>query len=583
MTFRSALIPVLLLFSFHLSAQAPEIWKTPFEKDDNQTAEFPEVVEYFQQMAKSYSSLEYQEWGQTDAGHPLPFVILSPSGVFDPEQLRAENKLVLFINNAIHPGEPCGVDATMMLIRDYLTGTLQDGFPEDLVLITIPYYNVGGGLNRSATFRANQNGPSSQGFRGNSKNLDLNRDFIKCDSRNAQTFNQIISHWQPDIVVDTHTSNGADYTYTMTLIPTQPDKLAPSLSVYMQDQLLPDLYQRMAKRNWEMCPYVYARGTPDKGIFGFLDSPRYSTGYTSLHHAIGFTTEAHMLKPFADRVQSTYVFLEELIQLADRDRKSILEARARARQASARQKVFPIDWTIDQDNPDTILFKGFTAGYKPSRVHGMERLYYDQSAPYEKPIPYFSRYYATDSVEAPIAYIIPQAYQEVIDRLQWNGVKMDTLKEKKTLEVEMYYIEDYGTTESAYEGHYLHYNVALRKELQKQTYYPGDRVVYVNQPTNRHIVETLEPQAPDSYFCWNFFDGILMQKEYFSAYVFEDFAATFLQSQPELQAELEKRKKEDEEFAKSARAQLDFIYRNSPYYEPTHNRYPVGRLVNDKL
>jgi hypothetical protein len=57
MTFRSALIPLLLIFSFHLHAQAPEIWKTPFEKDDNQTAEFPEVVEYFQQMAKSYSSL----------------------------------------------------------------------------------------------------------------------------------------------------------------------------------------------------------------------------------------------------------------------------------------------------------------------------------------------------------------------------------------------------------------------------------------------------------------------------------------------------------------------------------------------
>jgi hypothetical protein len=70
-----------------------------------------------------------------------------------------------------------------------------------------------------------------------------------------------------------------------------------------------------------------------------------------------------------------------------------------------------------------------------------------------------------------------------------------------------------------------------------------------------------------------------MQKEYFSSYVFEDIAADILDNNKELRKELDKKKREDEKFANSARAQLDFVYKNSPYYEPTHKLYPVGRLL----
>ncbi|MCB0551790.1 MAG: hypothetical protein KDD19_29765, partial [Phaeodactylibacter sp.] len=95
---------------------------------------------------------------------------------------------------------------------------------------------------------------------------------------------------------------------------------------------------------------------------------------------------------------------------------------------------------------------------------------------------------------------------------------------------------------------------------------------------NRYIMETLEPKGADSFFAWNFFDGILMQKEYFDGYIFEETAAEMLRNDPVLQQALEQKRQEDEQFAQSARAQLDFIYKQSPYYEPAHKRYPVGRL-----
>ena len=115
--------------------------------------------------------------------------------------------------------------------------------------------------------------------------------------------------------------------------------------------------------------------------------------------------------------------------------------------------------------------------------------------------------------------------------------------------------------------------------IQTWNYHKGDYIIFVNQTANRYIVETLEPQGPDSFFAWNFFDGILMQKEYFSSYVFEDRAAEILANNPDLKAELEKKKQEDEKLAKSARAQLNFVYENSPHHEPTYRLYPVGKTA----
>ncbi|MFT4667255.1 MAG: hypothetical protein ACI9XB_004224, partial [Gammaproteobacteria bacterium] len=198
-----------------------------------------------------------------------------------------------------------------------------------------------------------------------------------------------------------------------------------------------------------------------------------------------------------------------------------------------------------------------------------------------KDIPYYKTYKSTKNIKRPMAYIIPQGYQEIIERLEWNGVKTYRLTEDFETKVELYRIKEFKTGEQPYEGHYLHRNVTIDTFQTEWPYYKGDYIVFVNQPANRYIVETLEPQGPDSFFAWNFFDGILQQKEYFSSYVFEDLAAAYLKENPALQAELDAKKATDLDFANNASAQLYFIYKNSPHYERTHRVYPVGRFVFD--
>jgi len=566
--FMSKIISVVFLVFTYLSV---------FSQEDiylkNETYTFEGVVDVFKELAKKYpKNAEFTEVGQSDYGLPIPLFIMSEDGKFSREELK--NKTVILINNAIHPGEPCGVDACVKLSRELL----KKGLPKNVIIAIIPIYNVGGAHNRNCCSRANQNGPIEYGFRGNAKNLDLNRDMIKADSENTKAFYTIFHFLKPTIFVDTHTSNGADYQHSMTLITSQLNKMNPILADFTRTKLNPYLFGEMADANYPMVPYMNTvNETPDDGIIDYLETPRYTTGYTNLFNTIGYVTEAHMLKPYPVRVEATYTFLDRIIKFMDQHATELAMTRESATTAAQKQTYLHLNWTLDTTHFDTLLFKGFAARYKKSDVTGNERLYYDRNGPYEKYIRYYNRYIPTDSARVPTFYIIPRQWTAVISLLRQNQVEMHYLGTQAPIPVETYEILDYTSRNSPYEGHYLHSNIKTKTHQHSTTFQTGSFIVPVRNENIRFIMETLEPRAVDSYFAWNYFDAILQQKEWFSAYVFEDEAAEILKNNAELRTEFEHLKETDSSFAKSDFAQLYFIYKNSPNYESTANRYPIAR------
>jgi len=156
---------------------------------------------------------------------------------------------------------------------------------------------------------------------------------------------------------------------------------------------------------------------------------------------------------------------------------------------------------------------------------------------------------------------------------------MKTIENDTVIEVETYHIKDYKTYTNPYEGHYPHYNTEVTKTGQKIGFQKGDIIVQTNQPAFRYLLETLEPEAVDSFFNWNFFDTILQQKEGFSAYVFEDEAKVLLANNPEWETAFLALKAKDTAFANSASKQLHWIYEKSDHYEKAHLRYPVFRIL----
>ena len=557
----------------------PEIdFTTVFEKSEGlETATYHETIQYYKDLADRYSEISIREIGDTDSGKPLHIVTLNMNGSSDNFEDLHQNNRILFINNGIHPGESDGIDATMMLYRDLVQGKIEA--PKNTVIVTIPIYNVGGSLNRNSTTRTNQNGPKEYGFRGNARNYDLNRDFIKADTKNARTFAQIFHLVQPDVFIDNHVSNGADYQYTLTHLFTQHNKLGGDMGNYIHTKLMPQLEQKLEAKSWDITPYVNLfNRIPESGFTQFLDSPRYSTGYTTLFNTFGMMIETHMLKTYKQRVEGTYELMKSMIEITEEQGDNIATLRKEQSNLWSAGKSYPLTWTVDTTKTTTLNFKGYEGEMIPSELTGAKRLKYDQSKPFTKDITYQNYYRAMDSVVIPKAYVIPQGWHNVIDLLTLNNVEFTKLKNDTTFTVESYKIANYETRKSPYEGHYAHYNTKVKSSAEKLSFKKGDYLISTDQKALRYLLETLEPTAPDSFFNLNFFDTILQQKEGFSPYVWEDKAQQFLKENPKLQIEYNVKISYDEDFANNWYAQLDWIYKQSKHYEKSHLQYPVYRL-----
>jgi hypothetical protein len=352
------------------------------------------------------------------------------------------------------------------------------------------------------------------------------------------------------------------------------------MGAFMNQQFEPGLYSLMKKRGYDLIPYVNAFGdTPESGWPEFLEGPRYSSGYASLWNCFAFVPETHMLKPYPQRVEATYALMESFVQLASEKGSEIKGLIRQTYQQQQQATSFPLQWKLNREKWSDLQFKGYEAGKKPSGISSLPRLYYDRSKPFEKTVRFFNHYEVAQEAAKPAAYILPQGWWKVAELLQLNRVTMIPLAKDTSFEVEFYKIDQFTPSNRAFEGHHLNTNVKLSSHKEKVQFRKGDWYIPMNQRANRFLMEVLEPQGMDSYFTWNFFDPILGQKEGFSSYVFEDTAEKYLKEHPELQKALEAKKAADTSFAKSAGQQLDFIFKNSPYYEPGHNRYPVYRVL----
>ncbi|MGZ5283343.1 MAG: M14 family metallopeptidase, partial [Bacteroidia bacterium] len=443
MNFATVLL-LVLSFLLPITHAEPDL-RTPYEKGNkNQTATYKQTMEYYKLLDETFTEVKMIEYGLTDAGKPLNLVIVSKSGDYDPETIRYKNLRIVLVNNAIHAGEPEGVDASMMLVRNLVQKKELSKYLDKLVFCVIPMYNIDGALNRGCCSRANQNGPEEYGFRGNGQNLDLNRDFVKCDSKNARSFTQLFREWQPDMFLDNHTSNGADYQYTLTYIANHPNALPQKLSNYLHKELIPAMQKSTEKDGFPMSPYVETlTDIPDSGLVGFVSPPRFSTGYASLYNTLSFTVETHMWKPFSKRVDATYSFMKHILDKVYMDSDKIAQLRKEANQ-SIFSSSHILNWTFDATRYDWINFKGYEAKYKPSEVSGQKRLYYDRNAPYEKKIKFYNYSKPGTEVKVPDYYIIPQTWWKVIDLLKLNAVQMTQLESDKVVKgANMYYIEGF--------------------------------------------------------------------------------------------------------------------------------------------
>ncbi|WP_372947321.1 M14 family zinc carboxypeptidase [Mariniphaga sp.] len=571
----------LMLAVILVAAQNQPLLKLRYE--ENYTPTYDEVIEMYQKLDSHFENAVLLEKGLTDCGKPLHLFVINNSPEFDEAKIREQRKAVLLINNGIHPGEPAGIDASLQFADDILRN--KDGMAEILenaVIIIIPVYSIGGHLNRSAYNRSGQTTPFETGFRGNYANLDLNRDFTKADSENARSFYKIFTEWNPDVFLDTHTTNGSDHQYSITLVQPPSARFPKKMETYLEQTFIPALYREMKKGKYELIPYVdYFYHDPKHGIARSLEGPRYSSGFASMFHTIGMMTENEIYKAYPDRVKSCYQFIQMLAEYTSEKSSEIQKIRVESIRESMELTEYPIGFEMDSTKFQMIEFKGYEAvDDQISQVTGLPRFGYDLSQPYTTTIKYLDSWIPAETVEVPEFYILPQNYRDVIERLDLLNIQYSRLQNDSLVEVTVDYIEEFTSPPQPYNGHFYHSSVVTRNELQKMQYYKGDLLIPVRQEKIKYLLEMFEPKAVDSFFRWNFFDNILDQREYFSSYGFEENALKYLEEHPDFKARFLEARQKNSVLATNHRAQLAWIYNNSEWLEKSWKRYPVGRIFN---
>lgn len=544
----------------------------------NQTYTYPEIILTYQALEAKYATYcKLTNVGTSDGGRPIHLFVIDSDGEFTAKGIRDRGKRVLFILNGIHAGEPDGIDASVEFAEDLVLDSELRRLLAHVTVVIVPVYNPDGMLQRGNT-RVNQNGPEESGFRANARNLDLNRDCLKEDSKNAQALARLLNEWKPEFFIDTHVSNGADYRYVMTLIPTAPDKMEEAQKLYMMNELVPKIKEYMKLTGFEPAPYINMRKEiPDSGILVFNDSPRYTTGFAALFGSIGFTTETHMLKPFPDRVKATKTFITVLFKELGANYDKIHNLKQQAAYSVKKSEGFFLNYENDLSRFEKIPFKGYEAEYIPSEVTaGAMRLFYNQKRPFDRDIAYYPYLRGKNFTTKPDYYLVPQAWSEIIEKLKLSGVELDELENDSTFTAEAYIVEDYKGP-NLYEGHGVVSPIKIRTEKRKVKGVAGDVLVKMGTEKDKFVMAALEPMSKDSYFQWGFFNSILERKEYFSNYVFEDLAADMLKKDPKLKAEM------DEYFSRNSdlntpQNRLEYIYRRSTFADPNLGLYPIFRL-----
>ena len=570
-----------------LSLSAQEIsWTTPFEASMGlQTATYAEVIEYSKRIAETSPQVTYEVIGISAGGYEIPILIINKTGLSTPADVRASGDVVMLIEGGIHPGEAEGTDAILMLMLDIVITKEYESLLNNVTFIFLPVFNVDG-LNRFGPYnRINQNGPEEMGWRANSQNLNLNRDFLKADTPEMHAWLKMFSTWLPDFFIDCHTTDGADYQYVLTYAMEVFGTMDPMLTRWQKREFLPYVQGKMDISNHLMFPYVSFRRwhDPQSGLRSGPAPPRLSQGYTAIQNRPGLLIETHMLKPHKDRTEATYALLVYSAEFLNRNPeklKLILKvADETTANAAFRDRPYPIRWTRDDSDSVMVEFKGVEYDIIESDLTGGKWFQYHPEKPVTFELPWFNRSVPSVLVDLPEAYIIPQQWYEVIYRLALHGVEINYLLEDTDIWVEQYRFSDPKWGRGPYEGRFTMNNIEYEAFRDTVSFLKGSAIVDMNQRTAMVIANILEPKAPDSYVYWGFFSAIFEQKEYSETYVMEELAREMIEADPELQAEFEKKKEEDPDFSKSQWGMLNWFYAKTPYWDEKKNLYPVGKIL----
>lgn len=584
--FRENILSVLLIIcSLNLFAQKANLFSLPIDDDPNKSLTYEQIMKLSHDLALKYSNnIKFTFLGLSEQNDTIPALIIYKDNANNPTEIAMQNKSTLMIQAGIHAGEPDGIDAGFMLIRTLLSDSNYLNLLNKVTIIFIPVFNVDGLKLLSPYHRINQNGPELQGWRANAHNLNLNRDFMKASSAEMKYWLQFYYYWNPDLFIDCHTTDGADYQYVMTFDMQLPPFMSSNFNNFFKTEFIPYFTYEMDKKGFLSTQYVAFRNwfSPESGLATSLYSPMLSHGYPLLNNRPALLLETHMLKPYKQRVLATHQALLIVLEWMNDNTnilKNILSKEDEFSLSRAKPNIpFPIKYKL-ADHKSKKVLKGYEMHKVTSPITGLSYYTYDNTKPMDVTLDFWDSIEVPNNAILPFGYILGPEWKHLIEILKLHQISFITFSEEMNLKVQYSYLTNLEFDNTIFEGTFRPiFSYQIRDTLLK---FPiGSYFIPIHQKAWKSIVYLLEPESSVGFMQMGYFNSMFERKEYGEIYVLDTLAQNMLKDKT-IATAFEEKKTTDPDFAKDGWAQLMWFYDNSPWRDQRRLTIPVFKVMDE--
>jgi len=512
-------LPILALITFAAlpgAALGQELLTAPEKSNFEETTRYDGVVAIMAELARTSPLMHMDTFGVTVEGRAMPLLVVG-HGLRDasPASVRATGKTRVYLQGNIHGGEVEGKEALLMMLRDIARGR-HNAWLDSLVLIVVPIYNIDGNEKIDVRNRGRQHGPlKGMGVRANAQNLDLNRDHMKQDSPEARALVKLLADYDPHVGIDLHTTNGSLHAYHLTYAPPLHPGTNAGIVSMLRGTMLPEIRQRVKRENALNFYYygnVNSRAQPRE--WGTFDHrPRFNNNYVGLRNRIAILSEAYSYDTFVNRIRSTRVFVDAILDHVTRNSSAIRRLTEQADAESIVGKQLPARAQFHRGGQIEILMGDVAREMNPYSGDTIFR-----RLDVEKPemMTDLSTFEGTDWTTVPRYYFLPpDVPQRVKDNLANHGIRARRLARDTTIVAERFRIDSTSVAQRPFQNHQERTIFGSYEPAATQTLPAGTLVVDVAQPLGRLAFYLLEPRSDDGYTNWNFLDDVIDESRYY--------------------------------------------------------------------
>lgn len=540
----------------------------PFEQSSGkESSGFDACVAWFAKTAENCRFIHCDTLGFTASGNYIPLYY------FSTEWPISRTKPLILFQGGIHSGEIDGLDAGMLLFRDLALGKLK-ALEQKVNLAFIPVLNRDGLLRSSSTNRINQRGPLTQGWRSNSLNQNLNRDYSKLDAPETKAIAELINRLNPTLYLDIHVTDGADYQYDITYGFIGEHGYSPEISRWMDSNLRPFADLELKKAGHIPGDLVFLKNeeSPEDGNMQYMFGPRFSHAYADVRHTPGILVENHSLKPFRQRVLGTRILLEALMRLlairGDLLQKAIESDRKRT------TDICTLTWQ-EPEITDTVEFLAFRSEKIYNEAAGASIITWN-AKPYTCRIPLWTAQKPKLQRKKPRWFMVPANRIEIIERLRAHGIQCTTLRSDTLITASFFKFDELTVSGKLPSQGRMRMQGSAQIVKMQRTFQMGSVLIDMNQMLSDLCMLLLDPDSPDSFFQWGLFADISERTEYFESYAMAGIAEEMMRNNAALKQAFEKRCSEDEKFRNDPDARLRWWYERSAYADENYLVYPIA-------